>query len=140
MKIYIASSWKNRHCVEMLTQLLREKRHTVFSYVENNGEELQSANLGFETWVETPGALKCFEFDSQSAMNADITIYISPSGSDACCEIGMAYAKGKIILGLYAKGESLGLMRKCVTCWFDDYKLLIQAIQLHEKHNNTVNC
>jgi len=40
MKIYIASSWKNQHGVEMLTALLREKGHVVVSWVENNyGEE-----------------------------------------------------------------------------------------------------
>ena len=29
MKIYIASSWKNVHAVEMLTALLRDKDHEV---------------------------------------------------------------------------------------------------------------
>lgn len=36
MNIYIASSWKNQHAVEMMTALLREKGHTVLSFIENN--------------------------------------------------------------------------------------------------------
>ena len=34
MKIYIASSWKNQHAVEMLTDILRYKGHDVVSFVE----------------------------------------------------------------------------------------------------------
>lgn len=34
MKIYIASSWKNQHAVEMLTDRLREIGHEVISFVE----------------------------------------------------------------------------------------------------------
>jgi hypothetical protein len=41
MKIYIASSWKNQHAVEMLTALLRDRGHEVLSFVENNhGEQV----------------------------------------------------------------------------------------------------
>ena len=36
MKIYIASSWKNQHAVEMMTDMLRDKGHSVLSFVENN--------------------------------------------------------------------------------------------------------
>ena len=34
MKIYIASSWKNQHAVEMMTDKLRENGHKVISFVE----------------------------------------------------------------------------------------------------------
>lgn len=42
MKIYIASSWKNQHGVEMLTKLLREKNHTVVSLNEIENYEINA--------------------------------------------------------------------------------------------------
>lgn len=136
MKIYIASSWKNQHSVEMLTSLLREKGHEVLSFIENNYGEGHSAAkpMNFELWVQTEAAQKSFDYDTSGAMYSDIVIYIAPSGKDAAAELGMAYAKGKKILGLYAKGEDFGLMRKMIT-WYERYPELLEAV---ETLNNTI--
>ncbi len=129
MKIYIASSWKNQHAVEMLTTILRDKGHEVASFVENNhfngqfGEE-------FDEWIASENAARCFRFDTDSAMHSDLVIYISPSGQDAAAECGMAYARGVPVLGLFAKGESLGLMRRMMDYWYNDYRKLIKAIEV----------
>ncbi len=42
MKIYIASSWRNQHAVEMLTSMLRVRGHEVLSFVEN--KQLSKSN------------------------------------------------------------------------------------------------
>lgn len=124
MKIYIASSWKNQHAVEMLTALLREKGHTVASWVENNyGEDHNhvTKKFSFEDWVESAEADQSFQFDTKGATQADLVIYLGPSGKDACAEVGAAWGCGVPIVGLYAKGEDLGLMRKMMTHWYDRY-------------------
>lgn len=36
MKIYIASSWRNQHGVEMFTALLRENGHEVISWADDS--------------------------------------------------------------------------------------------------------
>jgi len=121
MKIYIASSWKNQHAVEMLTEKLRDCGHRVVSWVENNYGEGWSANshMPFEKWMKSESAEKAFEFDVVGAMTSDLVIYLSPAGTDAWAEVGAAYGCGVKILGLYAKGEQSGLMRKMVNNWFD---------------------
>ncbi|MBS3914444.1 MAG: hypothetical protein KG003_08090 [Bacteroidetes bacterium] len=126
--IYIAASWKHRHAVEMLTSLLRKSGHEIFSFVENNHLEGQKG-FDFEEWVKTQDAYDSFQYDSKSAMAADITIYIAPSGKDAAAEVGMAYSSGKIILGLWAKGEDFGLMRRMFDSWFDNHQSLLEFIQ-----------
>lgn len=90
MKIYIASSWKNQHAVEMLTALLRANKHEVLSFVENQHGEMDSyqpvedgKKLSFEEWIVTERAWKSFIYDSEGAMYSDLVIYISPSGKDA---------------------------------------------------------
>jgi len=131
MKIYIASSWKNQHAVEMLTALLREKGHEVLSFVENNYGEGHGPNkpINFEKWVKTEKAWNSFTYDTNGATQSDFVIYISPSGLDAWAEVGAAWGCGKpVILGLHAKGESVGLMRRMIAAWFNNYQDLLNAI------------
>lgn len=136
MKIYIASSWKNQHGVEMLTALLREKGHEVISWVENNYGETHNhvtKEFSFEDWMYTPDAQQSFDFDTKGATESDLVIYYAPSGKDACAELGAAWASGTPIIGLYAKGEDLGLMRKMVQKWFDRYTDLLAMVDYLEK-------
>jgi nucleoside 2-deoxyribosyltransferase len=115
MKIYIASSWKNQHAVEMLTKLLREKGHEVISWVENNYGENHNhvtKRFDFETWVKSPESDQSFKFDTEGAMFCDLFVYLGPAGKDAAAECGMAYAMGKPMIALWEKGEDFGLMRK----------------------------
>jgi hypothetical protein len=122
MKIYIASSWKNQHAVEMLTSLLRRGGHQVISWVENNyGEDHNhvTKKFDFETWVNSNESNQSFEFDTIGAMTCELFIYVGPAGKDAAAECGMCYGKGSIpMIGLWAKGEDFGLMRKMFKKWF----------------------
>lgn len=130
MNIYIASSWKNQHAVEMLTTILREKGHTVESFIENRTEKERnypSGEFDFDEWVLSEEGKTKFEYDTNSAMGADLVVYISPSGTDAWAEVGAAWGKGVPIVGLHAKGEPAGLMRRMVV-WFNNYKDLIDNI------------
>lgn len=138
MKIYIAASWKHQHAVEMLTQLLRDRRHTVLSFVENNhGENPDAKNkmekpIPFEEWVWSASGKKSFDFDTKGAMESDLVIYIGPSGKDAAAELGMAYASGVDIIGLHGKGEDFGLMRRIVK-WMFDFREVIEYVKALEK-------
>ena len=129
MKIYVASSWKNQHAVEMLTHQLRLRDHEVLSFVENNhGEGPHGAKqLPFDEWVFSESGTKSFIYDTDGARLSDLVIYIGPSGCDAWAEVGMAWASGVPVLGLWSKGEQSGLMRRCLK-WFDNWKRLIEHI------------
>jgi hypothetical protein len=125
--IYIAASWKHQHAVEMLTTIFREKGFDVKSFVENSFNENYSVHtpMPFEEWMKSDGARRAFIYDTTNAMQSDAIVYIGPSGKDAACELGMAYASGKPIFGLWAKGEDFGLMRK--------------IIRWHERHTDLVD-
>lgn len=130
MRIYIASSWRNQHAVEMLTELLRNRGHIVLSFVENNYGEGHRAEkpMDFDTWVRSDQAANSFKYDTYGATKSDLVIYLGPSGSDAWAEVGAAWASNVRILGLWAKGESIGLMRRLVDTWFNHYLDLINHI------------
>lgn len=115
MNFYITSSWKNEHGVTMLTKALREQGHTVTSWVENNYGEFHNhvtKKLDFETWVNGEESEQSFHFGVNGARNCDILIYYAPAGKDAAAECGIAYASGRNMWALWAKGEDFGLMRK----------------------------
>lgn len=136
MKIYIASSWKNQHGVEMLTALLREKGHEIISWIENNyGEEHNhvTKKFVFEEWVISEASDQSFHFDTTGATSSDLVIYYGPSGKDACAEMGAAWAAKVPILALYAKGEDLGLMRKMAMGWYFRYTEILTAVEEFEK-------
>ncbi|TGJ99911.1 hypothetical protein EHO57_14225, partial [Leptospira langatensis] len=128
--IYFAASWKHKHAVELLTEYYRERGFLVNSFVELEGQFETSEHgpgISLDQWINSPDGEKCFRFDIDSAMGADLVIYIGPSGTDAWAEVGAAYAKGVPIFALYAKGEQSGLMRRMVSKWFDDYLSCFEA-------------
>ena len=134
MKIYIASSWKNQHAVEMLTDLLRKDGHTVVSFVENSrGEGYGPGKQKFDLvyWIKSVEGKRCFHYDTEGATRSDLVIYIGPSGIDAWAEIGAAWASNIPIYGLWAKGEQIGLMRRMILAenWFYNYKDLLSSLK-----------
>lgn len=141
MKIYIASSWRNQHGVELLTSELRGMGHEVISWVENNyGEQHNhvTKKVDFETWVNSDEAVQSFVFDTDGATKCDLFIYYGPAGMDACAELGAAWASNIPIVGLWAKGEGLGLMRGMVGRWFGRYLDLLEDIK--NKTKNPHSC
>lgn len=135
MTIYISSSWKNQHAVEMLTALLRKKDHQVLSFVENNygeGSAVQKPII-FEEWILTEKAYQSFWYDTNGAATSDLVIYISPSGKDAAAEVGIAWANKIPVLGLHAKGEDFGLMRKLILKWYYHHDDLLNDIDSYKK-------
>lgn len=121
MKIYIASSWKNQHAVELLTRMLRDRGQEVKSFVEHEGKNGDFARLSFDHWVDSEDGRDCFEYDTSGATDSELVIYIGPSGCDAWAEVGAAWARGVPIVGLWAKGENVGLMRRMIGKWFPNY-------------------
>jgi hypothetical protein len=136
MQIYICSSWKNQHAVEMLTEMLEQRGHTVISFVRKAAIDEGRAHFGsfsMESWINSNVGIEKFDFDTRGATTSDLVIYIGPSGMDAGCEIGAAWHAGVPIYGLWAKGEQIGLMRHMINLWFKDYKELLQALVTYRR-------
>lgn len=132
MRIYIASSWKNQHAVEMLTDALRGQGHEVHSFVEKAVSDEGRAELAFDVvrWIESEDGRRKFEYDTEGATRSDLVVYVGPSGTDAWAEVGAAWAAGVPILGLWAKGEQAGLMRRMVD-WYHDFRALLAGVETY---------
>lgn len=131
MRIYIASSWRNQHAVEMLAERLTDDGHDVVSFIAEarrvEGDNILAAR-DVEEWIMSPDGERRFRYDLDGACRSDVVIYLGPSGTDAWAEVGAAFACGVPILGLWAKGEQAGLMRRMVTRWFTDYRALLSSL------------
>ena len=126
MKIYIASSWKNQHAVELITAGLRERGHEVLSFVENNHGEADKS-IPFDEWCASDMGAKSFAYDTDGATKSNLVIYVGPSGCDAWAEVGAAWSRGVPVIGLISKGEQIGLMRRMVN-WCANVRDLFAAI------------
>lgn len=142
MTIYIASSWKNQHAVELLTAELRSKNHEVISFVEKavNDEGRSGLKFDVDKWIWSNDGHEKFLYDTNGATKSDLVIYLGPSGTDAWAEVGAAWASKVKIMGLWAKGENAGLMRRMVE-WHLDVWSLLDAVEkyqyiMHPEDNN----
>ena len=134
MKIYIVSSWKNQHAVEMITEHLRSSSHNVVSFIEKAvcDEGWLEIKFDVDAWIASDDGKRKFQYDLEGATKSNLVIYIGPSGTDAWAEVGAAWASGRPIFGLWSKGEPVGLMRRMVY-WYHDYRDLLKAIEDYSK-------
>lgn len=134
LKIYIAASWKHQHAVEMLTEMLEAEGHEILSWLrEGRPEEAFLSNKDLDNFIKSDVGRKVFDFCVTSVTNADLIIYIGPSGCDAWAEIGAAYGMGKTIFGLKAKSENVGMMRHMIREWFSSVSELIESVREYER-------
>lgn len=135
MTTYIASSWRNQHAVEMLTDFLEQNEHIIVkSFVRDANENPLTYSeaekkMSFDEWIWSKRGEESFDFDSKAAMESDLVIMLCPIGKDASCELGMAYARNIPIISLWAKSEDLGLMRRIIKKNFNSYKELIKYVE-----------
>lgn len=134
MKIYIAASWKHQHAVEMLTNALEERGHEILSWLrEGRPEEAFLSNRELDNFIKSHEGMQVFDFCVSSIKNADLIIYLGPSGCDAWAEIGASYGMGKTIFGLLAKSENVGMMRHMIKIWFSSVSELLNEVNAFSK-------
>ena len=88
--------------------------------------------IPFDEWCASPDGQRYFDYDTRGATESDLVIYLGPSGCDAWAEVGAAWARGVETIGLWAKGEQSGLMRRMVR-WCDTYRDLLDLVVLQSK-------
>lgn len=139
MQIYIASSWRNQHAVDLLAYALREEGVKVDSFVER--AKGRAVTCGFPPsddgdWLISREGEEAFTELMETLKRTNMVIYVGPSGPDAWAEVGVAYGQGKPVWGLWAKGEPIGLNRHMVGRWFKNFRALRVALFEARFENN----
>lgn len=130
MDIYIASSFRNVQAVQLLRDRLREHAHNILDWTEKApplppGLTLEERRAA----LDADERREIFDFCDWACSNADLVIYLGPSGQDAGCEIGMAYAYGAPVIAMYSPLEAPGTMLAgCVDYVCMNFEELLEAI------------
>lgn len=136
-KYCIISRWRNRKAVEELTQKIREKNKTVYSFIEGDGanyelkdleqkhepEEFMKKYESIPDWKNDPRVEEIFKIDMDALKQSENVILLLPSGKSAHIEAGVAYGLGKncIVIGEQKETESLYLIFKEFYSTIDDF-------------------
>lgn len=122
MKIYLASSWKNKETVLKMAELLKSKGHAVDAFCDEenrisfNWSELTTI-MAKEGWnvkeLDAKDMMKhervqeAFQEDKKYIDWSDAVIMLMPCGRSAHLEAGYAVGSGKklYIVGGFKKGE-----------------------------------
>lgn len=130
MRIYIASSYRNLHVVQLLTAVLTEQGHIVEDWTKlappiPSGMPEPEAKALLDSdergWI--------FNFCSRACICVDLLIYLGPAGQDAACEVGLAASSDIPIFGLKGPLERPGLiLNGLVSKWFSSAEELLEAV------------
>ena len=133
--VYVASSFRHLHAVQLLTRELRALGCQVADWTEKAAppEGLKPAER--RAWMDTDHGGEVFNFCFNACRDADLVIYVGTAGQDAGVEVGMAYAAGRPVLGILGPLEAPGLMlHGAVTVWADSVeRALWFVLRLEEK-------
>ena len=115
---FIASRWRNRDNVRLLSKKLREKDFSVYCFIDEEqslndpNEDPEEEMKKFETivdWRNNPAVKAMFDGDMNALRDSETLIMLLPAGKSAHLEAGAAYGMGKkcIIVGEQKETESL---------------------------------
>lgn len=136
MNIYIASSARNLHGVQLLRDALIARGHKILDWTalapplpdhlspEERRQALDSDERG-----------EIFDFCRRACLEADAMVYLGPAGQDAACEVGMAHAAGVPTIGLAAPTEKPGLiLNRAISYWAADVHICLDIVDQIQKN------
>jgi hypothetical protein len=131
LKIYIASSARNIHAVDMLMALLKDAGHFILDwtqYLPPLGAHVPPDKR--RRLIDSDERGYIFEFCVNSSAGADLVIYLGESGQDAACEVGIAFNAGVPVIGMAGPLEAPGLiLTRAVTVWCDSINELLGTVE-----------
>jgi nucleoside 2-deoxyribosyltransferase len=110
---FIASSSRNKDRIIELTDKLRKKGKTVYSFIETNPlEKLISEEIDVKDWRNSEMNKFIFEKDMEPLKESETLILLLPAGKSGHIEAGVAYGLGRkcIFIGEPEETDSLYLI------------------------------
>lgn len=129
LTVYIASSFKNYHGVQLLVAELKRRGIKVHDWTrwQKIPEGLNAEAR--RKFMDTDEGKAIYKKCRNACLTSDIVIHYGPAGNDAGIEIGLADGAGRLILGLLGPNESPGLMLNgSVSKWCADTDALIKEV------------
>lgn len=143
MRIYVASSWRNRYQQSVVARL-REAGHGVYDFRNpapgNHGFAWSQIDRDWQLWspgafrtaLEHPIAHEGFHLDMDALEAADCCVLVLPCGRSAHLELGHAAGRGALTAVLIPEQCEPELMYRMVDIITLDVEELITKLALHD--------
>ena len=116
MKFFIASPWRNKESVKLLTDALTTRGHTVYSFLDSGAnlltgksvmDEFEKFSHSITDWEDDRLIEKIFNSEMLALMGSEAVILLEPAGHSSLTEAGIAYGMGKrvVLVGLVEHPE-----------------------------------
>lgn len=117
MKLYVASSWRNKIKHQIVVQVLRNQGHECYDFTNpelgNNGFHWSDIDTKWKSWTPDqfrdnlldPIAVKAFNLDYGAMKWADAGVLVTPCGRSAHLEAGFFVGSEKPLIILLSDGE-----------------------------------
>ena len=140
LKIYVASSWKNKEFQQLVVKALREEGHEVYDFTNpypgNNGFSWTAIDPNWRNWtalqyreaLKHPIAQEGFNNDMTALDECELCVLVMPGGRSAGWEFGWAMGAGKKSIVLWKDGEEADLMFSSVDAIVIDVTGLLDAV------------
>jgi len=141
MKIYVASSWRNKD-QQRVVKYLRLKNHEVYDFknpgINDYGFSWSEIDKNWKNWtvdqyinsLNHPIAISGFKKDFNAMKWADICILVLPCGRSAHTEAGWMSGKGKKVFVYIPEPLEPELMYKVYDGITDDMRIINNWIKL----------
>jgi hypothetical protein len=119
--VYIASSFRHKHGVRLLSRELRAMNCRILDWTEKAVPPPGLTPVERRIWMDTDtDGGQIYTFCKNACLTADMLVYYGASGQDAGVEVGLASGAGLPVLGIRGPLEGPGLMlHGAVTHWTD---------------------
>ncbi len=133
--IYIASSFRHLHAVQLLTMHLKDMGFNVLDWTKKAVVPEGLTPLERRAWMDKDdNGGSVYAFCREACTTADLVIYLGESGQDAGVEIGMARASNVPILGIRGPLEAAGLMlHGSCTYWVESIQSALVIMKQFER-------
>ena len=140
MKVYVASSWRNKYQPDVVA-LLRENGHEVYDFRNPEAAfKWDDIDPGYESWttiqymeaLENPLAAAGFERDFSAMEWADAFVLVMPCGRSAHLEAGWAIGAGKPTFIYIPEESEPELMYKMASAIVSTTEKLVDLLSMPE--------
>ncbi len=116
MKVYVASSWRNKIYPAVL-EALRHAGHDVYDFRNQGGADWNPAEITsgeLFKFLQHPRVDSIFRNDMKALVESDAVVCVLPCGRSAHLELGYGIGAGKRTVLLWHDGDAPDIMHKAV--------------------------
>ena len=136
MKIYVASSWRNKHQPEVV-QTLRREGFEVYDFREDGGFHWSDVDPEWEDWnfggymsgLAHPISQDGFNTDFENMKSSDACVLVLPCGRSANLEAGYFVGAGKPLFIYIPEMMEPELMYNMATGIFEDLPQIVSSLK-----------